>query len=91
MSANKIEDAVLPTWTVDDQDQALKRGWGIFDDADRGPQIQRYDMVDILASDMAACRHVRENQGTSTLCRKAMLFLGVAQREWHEQNGRHAA
>lgn len=84
-------DALMPAWTFDDQEQALARGWGVFEDADAGPQIQRYDEAEIFASDQAACLHVRECQQTSPLCRKAILFLGVAQREWHEQHGREAA
>ncbi|AMB48308.1 hypothetical protein [Methylobacterium sp. AMS5] len=79
-------DDVMPTWTNEDQETALARGWGVFETMESGPIIQRWDDLPIFLSDDDAARHVRSCQAASPLCRKAVLYLGVAQREWHDEN-----
>jgi hypothetical protein len=67
------------TWTDEQQTAALKDGWGIFDNADYGLRIERYDDAgrfdcDIAAQAYVAVRAVRENG----LARHAWMFLA-----WH--------
>lgn len=64
-------------WTNEDQEEALKEGWGVFHNSDYGEKIERYDEAERFDSDAAAAAYVgiRAILGDE-LATKAIYHLG---------------
>lgn len=77
---------IAALWSYEDQQRALREGWGVFDGmfdgVFNGVEIQRYDEAELFENDDAAIEHVEsEACNGSNFHARALMFVELSNLE----------